>query len=163
MRTWLLAAALIGCNGGSDLIGDDIGILNDGDQFTLEEFDPDMDESSPDGLREIEIATGYQGAYSGQCSDGSDPLMSEPMAALGGPNSVEIIHQGVIDGLRPEWVIRGEIDESTRTIRMIYEVTSSEISVETCSWTLEYVIHGVPAGEWTVEARGDSATTIVTE
>jgi len=162
MRTWLLAMGLVGCSGGGDLLGDDIGILNDGDKFTLEDSDPGTGEPSPD-LGGIEITSGYQGAYTSECGDPDDPVMSEPMAAFGGPNQIEIIHQGVVDGLQPEWLIGGELDESTRTIRMIYEVTGSDISAETCAWTLEYVIHGVPTGEWTVEARGDSATATVTE
>ncbi|MCB9677080.1 MAG: hypothetical protein H6737_18330 [Alphaproteobacteria bacterium] len=154
-------AALVACSGDGGLIGDDVGALHDDEHFELDPTAPTPGTEADELVIQDDVAAGYQGNFAGACLPDDAVVPDPPMVAVGAVGEIEVLHQGVETGVDPMWYIHGTLDEDTRTISIVYEETNPDPSSETCLWSMLYLIKGVPPGEWTVEARGDTSTTTV--
>jgi hypothetical protein len=137
---WLTMALLGGCFGRNGLGGDDLWGETGGPQV-------EGDMASTDG-------SAYVIAGHAWCSGATTPVLS----AVGDAGEIWVLHEDFGGQCCESYDVTVEEDGSA--LNVSYDATSEGDCDCTCAgFTIEYVVGGVEAGDWTVNA-GDQSDTV---
>ncbi len=140
---------LIGCGqqrgfGGQDLGGDGLqadettkGTSDDDDTTTSNDTD-----SPADALDQMDSAV---------CDDTGATTADIDLQATGGLGQIAVVHDGMIEQCCADWRFDPVISGDRIEVTYVDVGTTCDCM---CTWTLEYTLTDIPAGDWTVSAAG---------
>lgn len=134
-----ISSYLGGCAGGGVKTGVDVADLTVSDCLSARPSPPSADvAASPD----------------------TGSVASVLHAAAAGAGAVSVTHDGVGGSCCVGFDVAAETDEAAATVSVTYEETGEPCDC-ICTYNLAYTLTGLSAGDWTIEAAGDSTTVTV--
>ena len=148
MRRLLPLFLILGCGQNRGFGGQDLG----GDKVLSSDPIAENGGNTTSDTEDFTDTTNLEVMQDAYCADTGTPAPAA-FELTGGTGTIGIVHGGTVEHCCADWRYDPVINGSMITISYT-DVSESTCDCD-CSWTFEYALTGLAAGNWTVNAAGD--------